>query len=84
MNEYNLFSINPETMRMINKYYDIPSPRFKIRVKPNEQMAKAKGLIQYSFGEDKLLYAKDEREAIKRAKKRGWDINLLKKVEEFE
>lgn len=79
MSEYSLFDINPETMKMINNYYDIPSPRFKIRKKPNAQTAKAKGLSQYSFGEDKFLYAKDEREAIKRAKKRGWDINLLKK-----
>lgn len=78
MNEYNLFDINPEYLRMINNYYatpkiHIPKPRIL-----NEDTAKAKGLIRYNFGEDNFLYAKDDREAIKRARKRGFDINLLK------
>lgn len=80
MSKYNLFNINPETMEMINTFYDFPLPRTKVQKNQNEQTAKAKGLSQYSFGEDRFLYAKNEREAIKRAKKRGWDINLLKKV----
>ena len=78
MSEYNLFDINPEYLRMINNYYatpkiHIPKPRIL-----NEDTAKAKGLTRYNFGEGNTLYAKDEREAIKRAKKRGWNINLLK------
>ena len=44
----------------------------------NEKTAKAKGLHLYEFGEGNTLYAKDDREAIKRARKRGFDINLLK------
>lgn len=78
MNEYNLFDINPEYLRMINNYYatprvNIPKPRVI-----NEKTAKAKGLHLYEFGEGNTLYAKDDREAIKRARKRGFDINLLK------
>lgn len=51
---------------MINNYYatpkiHIPKPRIL-----NEDTAKAKGLIRYNFGEDNFLYAKDDREAIKR------------------
>lgn len=78
MREYNLFDINPEYLRMINNYYAtprvyIPKPRVI-----NEKTAKAKGLHLYEFGEGNTLYAKDDREAIKRARKRGFDINLLK------
>lgn len=79
MSEYNLFYFNPECLRMINNYYatpkiHIPKPRIL-----NEDTAKAKGLIRYNFGEDNFLYAKDDKEAIKRAKKRGFDITLMKK-----
>jgi len=83
MNEYNLFDINPEYLRMINNYYatpkiHIPKPRIL-----NEDTAKAKGLSLYTFGVNQYgktneVYAKNEKEAIKRARKRGFDINLLK------
>ena len=83
MNEYNLFNINPEYLRMINNYYatpkiHIPKPRIL-----NEDTAKAKGLSLYTFGVNQYgktneVYAKNEKEAIKRARKRGFDINLLK------
>ena len=83
MNEYNLFDINPEYSRMINNYYatpkiHIPKPRIL-----NEDTAKAKGLSLYTFGVNQYgktneVYAKNEKEAIKRARKRGFDINLLK------
>ena len=83
MNEYNLFDINPEYLRMINNYYatpkiHIPKPRIL-----NEDTAKAKGLSLYTFGVNQYgktneVYVKNEKEAIKRARKRGFDINLLK------
>ena len=78
MSEYNLFDINPEYLRMINNYYATP----KIHIsKPrilNEDTAKAKGLHLYEFGDGNTLYARNDNEAIKRARKRGFDINLLK------
>ena len=45
-----------------------------------EDLAKAKGLIRYSFG-DHFLYAKNDKEAIKRAKKRGYSVLLMKRHE---
>ena len=78
MNEYNLFDINPEYLRMINNYYATPRVHIQKPRVINEKTAKAKGLHLYEFGEGNTLYAKDDREAIKRARKRGFDINLLK------
>ena len=78
MNEYNLFDINPEYLRMINNYYATPRVHISKPRVINEKTAKAKGLHLYEFGEGNTLYAKDDREAIKRARKRGFDINLLK------
>lgn len=78
MSEYNLFDSNPEYLRMINNYYATPKIHIPKPRAINEKTAKAKGLHLYEFGEDNTLYAKDDREAIKRARKRGFDINLLK------
>lgn len=64
-------------------------PRYSTRTyheeKHGEELAKAKGLTLYSFGVNQYgkaneVYAKNEKEAIKRAQKRGYDINLIEKV----
>ena len=78
MNEYNLFDINPEYLRMINNYYTTTRVHITKPRVINEKKAKAKGLHLYQFGEGNTLYAKDDREAIKSARRRGFDINLLK------
>lgn len=50
-----------------------------------EELAKAKGLSLYTFGVNQYgktneVYAKNEKEAIKRARKRGYDISLIEKL----
>ena len=53
-------------------------PKVKVRHNPDSKDAKAKGLHLYEFGDGNTLYARNDNEAIKRAKKKGFDINLLK------
>lgn len=53
-------------------------PKVKVRHNPDSKDAKAKGLHLYEFGDGNTLYARNDHEAIKRARKRGFDINLLK------
>ena len=53
--------------------------------KHGEELAKAKGLSLYAFGVNQYgkaneVYAKNEKEATKRAGKRGWDISLIEKI----
>lgn len=53
--------------------------------KHGEELAKAKGLSLYTFGVNQYgktneVYAKNEKEAIKRARKRGYDISLIEKL----
>lgn len=64
-------------------------PRYSIRSyheeKHGEELAKAKGLSLYTFGVNQYgktneVYAKNEKEAIKRARKRGYDISLIEKL----
>lgn len=52
--------------------------KVKVRHNPDSEDAKAKGLHLYQFGDGNTLYARNDNEAIKRARKRGFDINLLK------
>lgn len=56
-------------------------PKVKVRHNPDSEDAKAKGLHLYEFGDGNTLYARNDKEAIKRAKKKGFDITLLKKVD---
>ena len=37
-------------------------------------LARAKGLVQFFFEDSKFIYARNEKEALKRARKRGYDI----------
>ena len=53
-------------------------PKVKVRHNPDSKDAKAKGLHLYEFGDGNTLYARNDNEAIKRARKKGFDINLLK------
>lgn len=64
-------------------------PRYSTRSyreeKHGEELAKAKGLSLYTFGVNQYgktneVYAKNEKEAIKRARKRGYDISLIEKL----
>lgn len=64
-------------------------PRYSTRSyheeKHGEELAKAKGLSLYTFGVNQYgktneVYAKNEKEAIKRARKRGFDISLIEKL----
>lgn len=54
--------------------------KVKVRHNPDSEDAKAKGLHLYEFGNGNTLYARNDKEAIKRAGKRGYDTTLLKKV----
>lgn len=55
--------------------------KVKVRHNPDSEDAKAKGLHLYQFGDGNTLYARNDKESIKRAKKKGFDITLLKKVD---
>lgn len=68
-----------------NSLYTLPkrSTRSYYEEKYGMELAKAKKLQLYTFGtnqdgDSNWLYAKNEKEAIKRALKRGYDINLMK------
>lgn len=74
-------------MSNIYQEYMLPKeslPKVKTRHKPDSRDAKAKGLYLYQFGEGNTLFARNDKEAIKRAGKKGFDIRLLKKVEQSE
>lgn len=73
------------SMGIDDSIYSLPrySTRSYHEEKHGEELAKAKGLSLYTFGVNQYgktnkVYAKNEKEAIKRARKRGFDINLLK------
>lgn len=75
------------SMGIDDSFYSMPrySTRTYHEEKHGEELAKAKGLTLYSFGVNQYgkaneVYAKNEKEAIKRAQKRGYDINLIEKV----
>lgn len=79
------------SMGIDESLYSMPrySSRSYHEEKHGEELAKAKGLSLYTFGINQYgkaneVYAKNEKEAIKRAGKRGYDIRLLKKVEQPE
>lgn len=57
-------------------------PKVKTRHNPDSRDAKAKGLHLYQFEKGNTIYARNDKEAIKRAGKRGFDAKLLKKVEQ--
>lgn len=68
-------------------FYSMPrySSRSYHEEKHGKELAKAKGLTLYTFGINQYgkaneVYAKNDKEAIKRARKRGWDIKLLTKI----
>lgn len=68
--------------------YSFPrhSTRSYYEEKHGDELAKAKGLSLYTFGINQYgkaneVYAKNDKEAIKRAGKRGFDIKLLKKLD---
>ena len=53
-------------------------PKVKVRHNPDSEDAKAKGLHLYEFGDGNTLYARNDNEAIKRARKRDLMSNPLK------
>lgn len=57
-----LFALPRQTRRV---YYEEPQ---------GEDLARAKGLVQFFFEDSKFIYARNEKEALKRARKRGYDI----------
>lgn len=65
--------------------YTLPRHSTRSYYKSGEELAKAKGLSLYTFGVNQYgktneVYAKNEKEAIKRAKKRGYNINLIEEL----
>lgn len=75
------------SMGIDDSIYSLPrySTRSYHEEKHGEELAKAKGLSLYTFGVNQYgktneVYAKNEKEAIKRARKRGYDISLIEKV----
>ena len=40
-------------------------------------LARAKGLVQFFFEDGKFIYARNEKEALKRARKRGYDTTKI-------
>lgn len=76
------------SMGIDDSLYSLPrrSTRSYYEEKHGEELAKAKGLSLYTFGINQYgkaneVYAKNDKEAIKRAGKRGFDIKLLKKLD---
>lgn len=55
-------------------------PKVKVRHNPDSEDAKAKGLHLYEIGDGNTLYARNDKEAIKRAKKRGFVIKSFKRI----
>ncbi len=75
------------SMGIDDSIYSLPrySTRSYHEEKHGEELAKAKGLSLYTFGVNQYgktneVYAKNEKEAIKRARKRGYDISLIEKL----
>ena len=75
------------SMGIDDSIYSLPrySTRSYHEEKHGEELAKAKGLSLYTFGVNQYgktneIYAKNEKEAIKRARKRGFDISLIEKL----
>lgn len=75
------------SMEIDDSIYSLPrySTRSYHEEKYGKELAKAKGLSLYTFGVNQYgktneVYAKNEKEAIKRARKRGYDISLIEKV----
>lgn len=75
------------SMGIDDSIYSLPrySTRSYHEEKHGEELAKAKGLSLYTFGVNQYgktneVYAKNEKEAIKRARKRGFDISLIEKL----
>lgn len=75
------------SMGIDDSLYAMPkySTRSYHEEKHGEELAKAKGLSLYTFGVNQYgkaneVYAKNEKEAIKRAGKRGYHISLIEKV----
>lgn len=56
-------------------------PKVKVRHNPDSEDAKAKGLHLYEFGDGNTLYARNDNEAIKRARKRGFNIKFFKRMD---
>ena len=73
------------SMGIDDSIYTLPRHSTRSYYKSGEELAKAKGLSLYTFGVNQYgktneVYAKNEKEAIKRARKRGYDISLIEKV----
>lgn len=60
-----LFALPRQTRRV---YYEEPQ---------GEDLARAKGLTRYLTEDNKFIYARNEKEALKRARKRGYGITKI-------